>query len=229
MLNKIKGINEGKIITISLFIGLLVSILFVFCTKSYAEAVSSNLNKNFIRFHVLANSDLKEDQDLKLKVRDGVLESLKSRLSESSNINETREVLNANLTEIQNTAEEIIRLEGYDYKVKVSLSQSTFPTKSYGDVTLPAGEYEALRIEIGNGDGKNWWCVMFPPLCYVDITQNTLPKETKDELKNILPEEDYDLITQGVKGDNVEVKVKFKIVQWWQEQKLTSPYVTMNK
>lgn len=210
-----KYLKKDKwIILTSLLIGLLATGFVQ--SRQYSETVSQGLEQNLIRFHVLANSDSEEDQNLKLKVRDAVLEEMQPILKKAQNIEESRNIINFNMDKIKNIAEEMIKQEGKDYEVTVALENTDFPTKKYGDVVLPSGEYEALRIIIGDGGGKNWWCVMFPPLCFVDITHGTIPEESKEELQKILTEEEFAVITQT---EETPVKIKFKIVEWWQERK----------
>jgi stage II sporulation protein R len=108
--------------------------------------------------------------------------------------------------------------------VAASLGKSFFPTKAYGDIAFPAGEYEALKIEIGEAEGNNWWCVMFPPLCFVDITQNTVSDEVKSNLREILNDEEYDIVVKSKAQELLPVTVKFKIVEFWQGLKRTEVF-----
>lgn len=209
--------KERFILALALSIGLLFTTAFAYYTKSYSETIQSDIAERVIRFHVLANSDSEEDQALKRAVRDAVLEKMKDQLNSSENIDETRQILKGNLSDIEKTALKVIHEWGKNYPVQANLTQSDFPTKEYGDVVFPAGEYEALRIEIGAAKGKNWWCVMFPPLCFVDITHGVVPDESKDQLKNILTEDEYDLVLSK-DSKNMPLQIKFKIVEWWQER-----------
>ena len=145
---------------------------------------------------------------------------MKPLLKESNSLEETRVLLESSLTMIQDIALEVIHEQDKDYSVQVSLGPSLFPTKQYGDIVLPPGEYEALKIEIGDAVGQNWWCVMFPPLCFVDITHGVVPEESKEQLQNILTEEEYNLIVAVDDTDEIPIKVQFKIVEWWQEKKI---------
>ncbi len=201
-------------------LGLMMTLLIGYFTKGYSETVQSGLSNHLIRFHVIANSDAPEDQALKNQVRDAVLERMKPLLKESENLEETRQLLQASISTIQETAEEVIHDHEKDYSVQVTLGPSLFPTKRYGDVVLPPGEYEALKIEIGEAIGQNWWCVMFPPLCFVDITHGVIPEESKEQLQSILTEEEYDLILAVESSEDIPVKIRFKIVEWWQEKKI---------
>lgn len=212
--------KDKKIILISLLIGLIVATGFTtYNTKLYSDTIHSGLEQNLIRFHVIANSDSETDQQLKLKVRDKILEVIKPLLDKSTSVTESKQILLDNKDLIKQISEQIIAQEGKNYNVNVNLQKSNFPTKKYGDIILPAGEYESLKVVIGEGEGKNWWCVMFPPLCFVDITHGTVPEESKEELKNVLTEEEYDLVSLSQNETNIPVKVKFKIVEWWQKNK----------
>ena len=206
-----KAFKEIVLVLIAIFIGLISTMFIHQAKEESAEEIQQGLANSLIRFHVIANSDSDEDQALKLKVRDTVLKKMQGYLKESNNIDLTRQILFNHIDEVKAIAEEVIKENDYSYKVKVSLGDADFPTKTYGDIVLPAGKYEALRIEIGNADGRNWWCVMFPPLCFVDVSQGVVPEKSKNELKNILTEEEYDSVLMN--KNKREVKVKFKLVE----------------
>lgn len=135
---------------------------------------------SLIRLHVVSNSDSSEDQELKRKVRDEIVTAVAPAFIKAENIESARVIAMANLDIIRETAAREIRAEGKDYPVKVELNSFSFPTKHYGPFVLPAGDYEAVRVTIGTGSGANWWCVLFPPLCFVDMTRmaenNNLPE-----------------------------------------------------
>lgn len=211
--------NDKKVILISLLIGILATGFTGYNTKQYSDNIHEGLKNNLIRFHVIANSDSEQDQELKLKVRDAVLKEMSPLLNESESIEQSKQIILDNKKNIQSIAENIIKSSDKNYSVTVNLEEATFPTKKYGDIVLPAGDYEALRIIIGEGKGKNWWCVMFPPLCFVDITHGTVPEETKEELKNVLTDEEYKIVALTEEEQTIPVKIKFKIVEWWQENK----------
>lgn len=176
--------------------------------------------ENLIRFHVIANSDSPEDQDLKRKVRDKIIENMNPKFEQSKSINETRNIIKDNLKEIQYIASEEVKNRGENYNVNVYFGDYDFPTKSYGNFTLPAGEYEAVRVVIGEGKGQNWWCVMFPPLCFIDITHGLSNDKTKEELKNVLTQEEYAMIVGAGSGEEVPIKLKFKVVELFEESRL---------
>ena len=130
-----------------------------------------NEYEGIIRFHVIANSDSDEDQNLKFKVRNRVLAKVQNALEGSSSASRTRAYIEENLEEIEACALQCVRAEGYDYNVKARIGVTAIPAKQYDDVYFPAGSYEALTITIGEGKGQNWWCVVFPPLCLVDARE----------------------------------------------------------
>ena len=196
-----------------LFLLLILLFIYTFISAfSYSNAVSSNIQDSVFRLHVIANSDSIEDQNLKYLVRDKVLEYINS-ISENQHSKENvLKLANENINEIQKIAENTIHENGYNYEVKLNIGNFAFPTKTYGDISFPAGYYDALKIEIGNAKGQNWWCVMFPPLCFVDVTSGVVPKESKEVIKENLSDEEYKLISEN----NNEISFKFKIVEMFQ-------------
>jgi stage II sporulation protein R len=174
-------------------------------------AVKQDISNKLIRLHVIANSDSEQDQRLKLKVRDAVIMKMNSKFMGIENVNNSENLIKENLSEIQNIAQDVVYKNGKDYKIKAMYGKFDFPTKYYGTITLPAGNYKALRIIIGNGAGKNWWCVMFPPLCFVDITHGLSSNETKEELKKYLSNDEIEMIETN------KPKMKFKIAEIFQK------------
>ena len=147
-----------------------------------------------IRFHVLANSDSDQDQELKRAVRDAILVEVSPRLAVSQSLNESRQILEEVRPEMERIGRSVVKKRGKDYRVHTEYGHFLFPTKSYGPLVLPAGNYEALRVVIGEGQGSNWWCVLFPPLCFIDINQSTavpvdgkpgIPIENEEESKTV--------------------------------------------
>lgn len=182
----------------------------MFTNPEKDERLLNSVSCKLIRFHVIANSDSSEDQALKLKVKDEVIKYMKPRLEKSSSIDESREILKKYDSEIRNIAEKVIKENGYKYKVTTSFSKEDFPVKTYGNITLPQGKYEAYRILIGESKGQNWWCVMFPPLCFIDITKGEVAtKETDAEMKRVLSDEELNFID----NENNDVEFRFKIVE----------------
>ena len=196
---------------------ILLSIFILISAISYVDAVSNNIADSVYRLHVIANSDSKEDQELKLKVKDELLSYMNIISKDSISKQEAMQIANEHKEEFMQIAEKIIKENGYDYKVKVQVGKADFPTKYYGDITLPAGTYDALKVQIGEAKGQNWWCVMFPPLCFVDVSTGIVPDNSKQKLKQSLDDEEYDLIS---KTDNNEILLKFKIVELFQNWRL---------
>ncbi|CEG30120.1 stage II sporulation protein R [Peribacillus simplex] len=126
-----------------------------------------------IRLRILANSDAEEDQAVKRLIRDQVNEDITKWVAELTSLDEARDVITSHLPDIQATAEAVIKEQGLEQSVKVDFGQAEFPTKLYGQYLYPAGEYEAVIITLGEGDGANWWCVLFPPLCFLDFSNGT--------------------------------------------------------
>ncbi len=200
-------------------------------------------NDDFIRFHVIANSDSDEDQQLKLKVRDGILAKINSELIQetmaqefielqasgdsanqeveaknsgirvSLDLDKSREYIQENITEIEDTAERIIRENGYDYEAKAELGVKWIPKKTYGDVIFPAGNYEALNVTIGEGKGQNWWCVLFPPLCLIGAEEIAEQDEIVEDIyKDILLDKKYDPLIKE-RDKPATLKLKFKTLE----------------
>ncbi|MGL5414194.1 MAG: stage II sporulation protein R [Clostridium sp.] len=149
----------------------------------------SDVKDKLIRFHVLANSDSNEDQELKMKVKNEVIKYMDTILKKSKSLDMTRALLKENESKIIDIAEGIIKEEGYEYSVKIEFKKENFPEKIYGNIILPQGEYEAFRILIGDYKGENWWCVMFPPLCFTDVTKGEISyEETEEKMRESLGE-----------------------------------------
>lgn len=169
------------------------------------ELIYEDIANEIIRFHVIANSNTDEDQALKLKVRDEVIEFVSNSLKESKDLDESRQFIIDNKSNIEDIAKSVIIENGYSYNVTSTLSRENFPDKIYGDVVFPQGEYEAYRILIGEAKGENWWCVMFPPLCFVDGTKEAIDStEVVEKLESNNKKE---------KIKNNKVKFKFKLFQ----------------
>ena len=192
-----------------------VAIIIIICIALNSSNISGKASQSdvagkLIRFHVIANSDDKIDQKLKLKVRDSVLKYISPKLVDCKSIEESREIIKNEDKNIKKIAETIIKKNGFKYSAVTELSQENFPVKTYGNITLPQGKYEAYRIIIGTGTGQNWWCVMFPPLCFVDITKGNVSYEkTEKEMKKVLSDKEYKFVDNTV--NNKKIIVKFKL------------------
>ena len=212
-----KFINYSRICLILIF---LLFIYIIFCAQSYSNAVSSELSNSVFRLHVLANSDSEEDQQLKLKVRDALLSYMNTLSSNCNTKEEAIQIATQHQNEFQTIAENVIVENGYNYPVQIKINNFYFPTKSYGDISLPAGYYDALRVEIGNAKGQNWWCVMFPPLCFIDVTSGVVPDESKELLKENMNEEDFALISDNNSHSNITFK--FKLLEFFGNKGFTT-------
>ncbi len=209
-------VRQGRIrlaicFVILLLLAIIVSFLSTIADKT-GNVYAYNEN-NLLRFHVLANSNLPADQDLKLKVRDAVLNQAYQLFSNVAEKGQAKELVLANESLIYETAIATIRNEGFEYNVKLELGTFDFPNRDYGDLHLPAGDYDALRIIIGEGKGDNWWCVLFPPLCFADLEENRV-------------EDSVIALSPDLKEGEVQVRFRFwerlkntkalhKLEEWW--------------
>ena len=155
--------------------------------QSNQQNMTQEIAQKVIRFHVRANSDAKADQELKLKVRDAVGAYMQPKLAGIFDIEMSRQTLKKSLSQIEETAAHVIAKEGYDYGVTIT----DFPEKTYGDYTFPAGQYEALELVIGKGAGHNWWCVMYPNLCFFNSVYEVVDEEAERSLQQVLTKEEY--------------------------------------
>ena len=181
---------------------------------SYISWQVNDIEDSVLRLHIVANSDSDEDQALKLKVRDEVVDRCGFLFENCVSAEQSIKTAADNIGFIKYVAEQVITENGYNYDADCQVTQCSFPTKQYerpGDsvVSLPRGEYNALNIKIGAAKGKNWWCVMYPPLCFVDGVAS-VPDETDELLKSQLTASEYELITES---DRPEIKIKFKIAE----------------
>ena len=193
------------------FLVFLLLILYIYiCSFTYVCEVSNNISKSVFRLHVIANSDSDEDQNLKYKVRDCLIDYMNSLTVNISSKDEAIKIAHEHEKDFYNIAINTIRENGYDYDVNIEIGNSYFPTKYYGDITLPSGYYDALKVEIGSAKGQNWWCVMFPPLCFVDMSAGVVPETSKKTIKENLPTEEYALISET---NNNSLNFKFKLIE----------------
>ncbi len=195
-----------KLLTI--FISVIVIVIFLGLLPVHGEAEIYN---SVIRLHVLANSDSEEDQLLKLKVRDAVLEKVSNICDENPcyNISEAKENIETRMCEIRGIAEKCIFDEGYDYDVEVMLEKEEYPTRHYEELAFPSGEYLSLQVKIGEAEGKNWWCVLFPPLCLSAASDSVASSEAA-LIEIGFSGEQYKIITES---ENVKYNVRFKILE----------------
>lgn len=192
-----------KIIT-----AMFVSLLLTVAAEAYSSCVQTDLQNSLVRLHIIANSDNEEDQRIKLCVRDAVLKYEKEKLLDIDNVEFA-------LGDIEETAARILEQNGVKYGVRAEYGRFHFPRKEYKNMVLPQGEYYGVRIVLGSGEGKNWWCVMYPPLCMLNDNEAVMNGKSKKILKEALSAEAYDVITEN----DGKIKVKFRIVEAVQEIK----------
>ncbi len=164
-----------------------------------------------VRFHVRANSDTCEDQTLKLKVRDAVIDYLAPLLAGSESVEQSKRIIAGNTGNIITVAQTVVADSGMNYKVNAYFTTEHFPTRNYGDITLPAGIYDAYRIDIGSTGGHNWWCVLYPPLCFEDETHAVMSEDAEEYLKDELTPKEYELITND---NGRKVTVRFRLLKF---------------
>lgn len=169
------------------------------------EQLVESLSQKILRFHVLANSDSQQDQELKLKVRDAIGGYMQQELKEVTNMEESKKIILEDIEKIEQTAKETIAQQGYSYGVEVSLAKVNFPRKIYGSYSFPKGEYQALQVIIGEGKGKNWWCVMYPNMCFQGSMYEVIEEEAEEELRQVLTNEEYKAVMESKDYD-----IKFK-------------------
>ena len=204
ILNNIKNSKIGIVLILSILLFLYT----IVCAISYVEAVSTDISSSVFRLHVIANSDSDEDQSLKYKVRDNLLNYMNNICKDCSSKEEAIRIVSEHQEEFRQVALDTIKNEGYSYNVKIEIGNFEFPTKHYGDISLPAGFYDALKVEIGKAEGKNWWCVMFPSLCFVDESKSDVNSDNlKQEIENIKPKE-----INNLNNENDDIKFKSKMV-----------------
>ena len=214
MKQALEKLQNKKILLAALLIGLAGTLFFTGLNtvrlKRENREIKARLDREIqqgiagevFRLHVIANSDTEKDQELKLKVKTRIVEYLKEILGEDAGLEETKEAVLTHLTEIEQEAENFIEEQGFDYPIEAVVEKTYFPEKTYGDCTFPAGEYEALKVKIGSAKGQNWWCVLYPSLCFLEDTYGIVTEEKKEDLKEVLTAEEF----QEILGDSREKK-----------------------
>ena len=177
--------------------------------KSYQKhEIQQSIAHKILRFHVLANSDSDADQNVKKQVRDAVGTYLRPYLEECSNMEMTREVVNEHMQEVIEVSKDVLIDNGFTYNVTAEITHTDFPEKVYGEYTFPACEYEALEIRLGNGEGHNWWCVLYPNMCFKGTVYEVVEDEACKELKEVLSPKEYETVFN--KGN---YEIRFKILE----------------
>ncbi len=202
---------------------LLIILLFLLCIYVFINAyfyvsnVSKDLQKSVFRLHVIANSNSIEDQKLKYTVRDNIIQYMETLCNNSSSKEETIDIVSNHLQDFTDIANNTIIENGFSYNATVSLGNFEFPTKTYGDISFPSGYYDALKIQLGNATGQNWWCVLYPSLCFIDVTSGIVPDNSKENLKENLNEEEYKLISEN---NNTPIQIKFKFIEFFTQNNI---------
>lgn len=194
--------DKQIIFHISIFTAMILSVI-IYGLSHFASGCE-NVKENVLRLHVIANSDTQEDQELKLKVRDAIIETGAVLFEDCENKNQAAYTAKEKSELIKTVAQEVIKEEGKDYPVSVFVGQENYPTRTYEKATLPAGEYTSLRVIIGEGEGHNWWCVVFPPMCVTAASK-------EDSLKEVLNSDGMQVVNSDPKYE-----VRFKLVEWYE-------------
>lgn len=198
--------KHQKELTLSITCLLLAFLCSMIWLRQKDENMAGRISPDILRFHVLANSNTWEDQELKIQVKTFLLEELWKAGADSKEA--FCEYIVEHHGELEHAAETYMEGLGYDYGAEIRLAQSYFPAKAYGDIVLPTGVYDAVEVRLGDGRGRNWWCVLYPRLCFVDAKHGALPEESKELLRELLGDEDYEELVDGRGG---KLKVRFLI------------------
>lgn len=189
---------------------LLITVTAVHMQKRKTDPLQPQIAAKILRFHILANSDSGEDQDVKKKVRDAVGQMLEPKLKASAGLSDTERIVEENMDEIVETAEKTLRENGFSYGAAAKLTRVDFPVKTYGPYTFPAGNYEALQVTLGEGEGHNWWCVLYPNMCFQGSVYEVVEEKADEELREVLSPEEYkDVFDSG------NVKIRFKFLEYF--------------
>lgn len=197
------------------------AVLSAACLLAFFATVLSNLSRarlaqriadEVLRFHVIANSDSDEDQTLKLHVRDALIAYMSQYSDSFTSAEDAAAFASSHCDELASVAASVISAEGFSYEVAASVTCCDFPDKTYGNLTFPAGTYEALRIEIGAARGRNWWCVLYPPLCFTEEGSAAVPDSSLEQLKNTLSPEDFARLQTS--DNTVRPQIRFRLLDW---------------
>lgn len=191
-----------KLLEISMAFGIILTVM-VSCLIEF-KSTYDDLQESVLRMHILANSDSIEDQELKLKVRDALLENSQEIFGDCNSIDEAEEQVSQKLDLIQDIAERVIIENGYSYSVKAELTNMQFDDRTYNNLIMPSGYYDAIRITIGNADGHNWWCVMYPAMCVSAVTEDN----------QSVAEDYFNDTTMDMLENHNKYELKFKCVEW---------------
>ena len=200
--------RRDKIFLISLLIGVALYLAF---SITYFASASGEIRENVVRLHILAESDSEVDQNVKLKVRDALLEKNTELLSSKVTPENAEKYFEKSKDELEKCANEVLEENGFKYTAKITLGKEYYTTRIYEDLTFPAGTYTSVKVVLGDGEGKNWWCVMFPPLC-VPVATGGIETDDGVSLEEYLDEDGKRIVTSEGK-----FKVGFKVVEWYEK------------
>ena len=204
----VKSSGWRKLLVQSIILLVMFLIVGTYQTYLKADPLQPKIAAKILRFHVLANSDSSRDQKLKLKVRDAVGAYIEPKLSDSDSLIQTKQIVAENMKGIIAAADRILVQEGAGYKSTAYLTTMDFPVKTYGEYTFPAGKYEALRVVLGEGEGHNWWCVLYPNMCFRGSVYEVVEEDAKEELREVLDPQEYaDVFQRG------RYQVRFKLLE----------------
>ena len=192
--------------------GCMIIFLYIWVVVLGNDILQPSIATKVLRFHVLANSDSNADQSVKKEVRDAVGTYLQPFLEDAASLSETKEIVEEHIDNILAISKETLEEHGYDYPVSAKITKTDFPEKTYGNYTFPKGKYEALQIIIGEGNGQNWWCVLYPNMCFSGSVFEIVEEEAKASLKEVLNAWEYaDVFDSG------NVQMRFKFLEYFTE------------
>lgn len=198
---------------LSLALILTVFLLIMSGLRTGEQNLAGRIAPHVLRFHVLANSDSEKDQALKLEVRDLLLERIRTETSAPSSADlsrsELEQYIRSNAGRLETEAETFMQSRGFSYGVSIGLETCEFPKRTYGDMVFPAGTYDAVRVVLGSGEGQNYWCVLYPSLCFSDSLHAVMPEESEHLLKTLIPEEDYTALKTG----RIRFRIRFRLAE----------------
>lgn len=197
-----------------LSISLLVGLIFAIGVSAIGAETQKNVAASVIRLHIVANSDSDRDQEVKLMVRDELIKQIAPMTCNSKNIDDAIEIVTDNLSLAENICKNVLKKNGFLYGAKAYYGKAEFPVKKYANVTFPAGEYNALRVVLGEGKGHNWWCVMYPPLCFAESAEGEFSTESLESLKNNIDAASYAMLADGKVPINFKFKI-WEIIEKW--------------
>jgi len=192
-----------------------IVLLYIWTTVLGNDFLQPSIASKILRFHVIANSDSSDDQAVKEQVRDAVGTYLQPLLEEADSLEETKQIVGRNIGEVIRISKRTLAEYGYDYEVSAHITTTEFPEKTYGSYTFPKGEYEALQIVIGEGTGKNWWCVLYPNMCFRGSVYEVVEEEADESLREVLNPWEYAKVF-----DSGKVKIRFKFLEFLQKSEL---------